>query len=79
MQKSRASSHVHRVERKLPSKETVMPFSWAVLSRFITSSRQLGARAGVMPDRCSQSKPSSRAFRSTWEKSYSVSAECFRS
>ena len=74
-----ASSQVHRDERKFPSKETVSPSSWAVWSMSMMSLRQLGASAGVMPDRCSQSKPPSSSFRSRPLKSYSVRAECFRS
>ena len=55
VQKSRASSQLHRVERKLPSKLTVRPLFLATLSISRMRVRQLGASAGVMPLRCSQS------------------------
>ena len=79
MQKSRAASQLQSWERKLPSKLMVMPFSWPTLRQFRISWAQLGDRVGVMPLRWSQSKPFSRASKSTVLKSYSVMAECLRS
>ena len=58
---------------------TVSPFSLATRSISSTSLLQFGLSAGVMPLRCSQSKPSSSAPRSTSEKSYSAMALCLRS
>ena len=77
--KSRASSQLQSMLRKLPSKLTVSPFSLATRSISSTSLLQFGLSAGVMPLRCSQSKPSSSAPRSTSEKSYSAMALCLRS
>ena len=64
---------------EVASKLTVRPFSLAARRQRRMKSAQFLFSAGVMPDRCSQSKPSNSSSRSTFVRSYSVRALCIRS
>lgn len=79
VQKSLASSQVHSVLLKFPSKLTVMFISFAAFRQFKIRSLHFVPRAGVIPLRCSHVYPSSIFFTSVLLKSYSEKALCFLS